>query len=65
MGESISVKCPACNQEFSLGDAVLKSVREGLTQEVQATLSGREQELAKRARAIEEQQADLRKKHRK
>src|SRR6266496_222577 len=64
MNNAISVKCPGCGNEFSLSDAVLASVRAGLTKELQATLTTREQEIATRQKALDEEQAALKKKTR-
>ena len=64
MSKSISVKCPGCGHEFSLSDAVLSSVREGLAKELQSTVASREQEIETRQKALDEQQAELKKKTR-
>lgn len=65
MSKSISVKCPECSSEFPLGDAVLTSVREGVAKELQSALANREQTLAARQRALDDGEADLKKKREK
>ena len=62
MNNAISVKCPECSNEFPLSDAVLSSVREGVTKELQSTLANREQMLSKRQRTLDDREADLKKK---
>jgi hypothetical protein len=62
MNTAISVKCPECSNEFPLSDAVLSSVREGVTKEVQSTLADREQMVSKRQRTLDDREADLKKK---
>src|SRR5580658_4240301 len=44
----IIVTCPACGHEFSLSEAVLGSLREGVRKEFSADLSKREQSLEKK-----------------
>jgi len=61
MSEPILVKCPGCGNEFFLSDAVLSSVREGLTKELQSTVASREQEIETRQNALDEQQNELKK----
>jgi hypothetical protein len=61
MNKAISVKCPACSNEFTLNDAVLASVREGVAKEIQSALVNREQTLAARQRALDDGEADLKK----
>jgi hypothetical protein len=61
MSKAISVTCPECSHEFPLSEAVLSSLREGVTKEVQSTLVNREQALAKRQRALDDGEADLKK----
>ena len=61
MSKAISVTCPECSHEFPLSEAVLSSLREGVTKEVQSTLANREQALAKRQCALDDGEADLKK----
>lgn len=61
MNETISVKCPACSHEFPLSDAVLGSVRDDISKELQADLQRRESQLADRNKALLAQQDALKK----
>jgi hypothetical protein len=61
MSEPISVKCPGCGNEFSLSDAVISSVREGLAKELQSMLATREQAITTRQEALDALEADLKK----
>ena len=62
MTESIAVRCPSCHHEFPLGEAVLGSVRDGLTKELHADVERREKTLAEKLKALSEQQSALEKK---
>jgi hypothetical protein len=61
MNAPIPVKCPACGQEFSLSDAVLSSVRNSLTKELQSALATREQTIANREIELDAQESELKK----
>lgn len=56
---SISVKCPACSHDFPLSDAVLGSVRENLSRELQSSLRERENKFRAQEEALRKRQADL------
>jgi len=62
MTESIAVRCPSCHHEFPLGEAVLGSVRDGLTKELHADVERREKTLAEKLKTLSEQQSALKKK---
>lgn len=57
MNETILIKCPACSNEFPLSDAVLGSVRDDLTREIQSEINGREKRLNERQRLLEQKEA--------
>ena len=62
MTESITVRCPACRDEFPLEEAVLGSVRDGLAKELRAEVERREKTLAESQRALGEQRSALERK---
>jgi hypothetical protein len=62
MTESIAVRCPSCHHEFPLGEAVLGSVRDGLTRELHADVERREKTLAEKLKSLSAQQSALEKK---
>jgi hypothetical protein len=61
-GAAISVECPKCFAEFPLSDAVLRSVRTDIVNELQADISRREREVEAKLQAAKEQQVALEKK---
>ena len=60
--EFVSVRCPACHEEFPLGEAVLGSVRDDVEKQLQADILQREKALAVKAKVFQDQQAALVKK---
>ena len=62
LDQTISVRCPACGQEFPLSEAVLGSVRHSLEKELQVEIAHREKNLAEQLRALGEQKIALMKK---
>lgn len=61
MKEAITVKCPACSHEFPLSEAVMGSVREDISKELQADLQRRESQLSERSKALLNEQEALKK----
>jgi hypothetical protein len=59
MNETILIKCPVCSNEFPLSDAVLSSVRDDLTRELQSEIDGREKRLSERQRLLEQKEATV------
>lgn len=59
MSEQITVRCPACSEEFPLGDAVLGSVRDGVEKEVRVEVERREKAVAEKTRTLDERQTAL------
>ena len=55
----ITVKCPACAEEFPLNDAVLGSLREHLAQELSADIGEREKKLEARLSEAREKEKSL------
>lgn len=56
---AISVKCPDCTHEFSLGDAVLGSVRDDLSRELQAGIREREKKFRAQEESLRKRQEDI------
>lgn len=50
------LKCPACEHEFPMSDALKASVRDGVVSEVQSSIVQREQALAKKQKELAEQE---------
>ena len=59
MNESITVKCPACANEFPLSEGILSSVREELSNELKDEIIKRETALTQRQEAFRQEQASL------
>ena len=57
MKETILIKCPACSNEFPLSDAVLGSVKDHLTCELQSEISLKEKGLSERERQVKQKEA--------
>ncbi len=62
MTEPITVRCPACSEEFPLNEAVLGSVRDGLEKELRADVERREKTVAEKLKALGEERSALERK---
>ncbi len=56
---AISVKCPECGYEFPLSDAVLGSLREDLTNQIEAKVREREKKLRTREDDLRKRRAEI------
>lgn len=53
------VTCPSCGHEFEISDALTSELREHLKEELQENIANREAEVAKRQKALTEEQKEL------
>jgi hypothetical protein len=57
--ESITLKCPVCDNEFPMSDAIKASVREGVALELQTSIGEREQAVAAKQKQLAEKEAAI------
>ncbi|NNC87610.1 MAG: DUF2130 domain-containing protein [Akkermansiaceae bacterium] len=57
--DPVTVKCPKCGHEFPLEDAVLGSVREHLSEELEATVREREKKLRAGEEALRKRRSEV------
>lgn len=58
-GESITLKCPACEHEFPMSDAIKASLRQGVVTEVQRSIVEREKALVAKQRELAQQESSI------
>ena len=59
MSESINVTCPECQNQFSLSQGVLSSVRDGISRELQSDIAEREKKLEAERQVFRDQEIAL------